>query len=123
MSSKAGAIWPTPLARNHLFFVVKAHSIFQDAIFRKSNIFLFAAHKLFLYGINFSSTGKITTMSFVSTISVLAQKFAGTAARRPILFASDSHRARIEKNIDRTGDAFSDAAQLLERCLPRSFGI
>jgi hypothetical protein len=63
------------------------------------------------------------TMSFVSAISVLAQKLTGTTVRRRTLFASDNQGARIEKNIDRTGDAFGDAAQLLERCLSRSFGI
>lgn len=62
-------------------------------------------------------------MSFVSAILVLSKKLAGTAKRRSTLSASDNHHARIKKNIDRTGDAFSDAAQLLERCLPRSFGI
>jgi hypothetical protein len=62
-------------------------------------------------------------MSFVSAVLDLAEKTAGTSMRRPSLFASDKHRASIEKDIDRTGDAFCDAAQLLERCLPHSFGI
>jgi hypothetical protein len=62
-------------------------------------------------------------MSFVSAILVLAKKMAGTSTRRLSLSASDKHRAHIEKDIDRTGDAFCDAAQLLERCLPHSFGI
>ena len=62
-------------------------------------------------------------MRFVSEILVPVQKMAGTFARLRRLLASDNHRARSEKNIDQSGDAFSDAAQLLERCLPHSFGI
>jgi hypothetical protein len=58
-------------------------------------------------------------MSFVSAVLDLAEKTAATSMRRPSLFASDKHRASIEKDIDRT----CDAAQLLERCLPHSFGI
>jgi hypothetical protein len=62
-------------------------------------------------------------MNFAPAILVLAEETAGTSTRLSSLSASDRRRARIEKNIDRTGDAFCDAAQLLERCLPRSFGI
>ena len=59
-------------------------------------------------------------MRFVSFI----QAFAG---RRSDSQQADLHRsfglADLEKDIDRTSDAFIDAARLLERCLPKSFGI
>jgi hypothetical protein len=42
---------------------------------------------------------------------------------RPSLFLRDCRVWKIEKHIDRTRDAFRDAAHLLERCLPKSFGI
>ena len=34
----------------------------------------------------------------------------------------DRTLAAIEKNLDRTSEAFTDAVSLLERCLPPSFG-
>ena len=59
-------------------------------------------------------------MRFVSFI----QAFAG---RRSEAQPADLRRsfglADLEKDFDRTGDAFIDAARLLERCLPKSFGI
>jgi len=58
-------------------------------------------------------------MGFVSAILVSAKKLAGTAACRSELLASPNGCARLEKTSDQTGDA----AQLLESCLTRSFGI
>jgi hypothetical protein len=59
-------------------------------------------------------------MRFVSFI----QAFAG---KRSDQQQADLRRslgiAGLEKDFDRTSDAFIDAARLLERCLPRSFGI
>jgi hypothetical protein len=62
-------------------------------------------------------------MSFVSAVLRRSRKLSGTAAYRRWLLASNNHRARVEKNIDRIRDAFSAAAQLLERYLPCFFGL
>ena len=59
-------------------------------------------------------------MRFVSLI----RTFAGKRTDRQ---QADQRRslglADLEKDLDRTSDAFIDAAHFLERCLPRTFGI
>jgi hypothetical protein len=44
-----------------------------------------------------------------------AHLFAGVPA------APDARLAEVEKNLDRTSDAFIEALNLLDRCLPPSF--
>jgi len=44
-------------------------------------------------------------------------QFAGVSAPA----APDARLAEVEKNLDRTSDAFIEALNLLDRCLPPSF--
>jgi hypothetical protein len=44
-------------------------------------------------------------------------RFAGV----PAPTAPDARLAEVEKNLDRTSDAFVEALNLLDRCLPPSF--
>ena len=44
-------------------------------------------------------------------------QFAGV----PTPAAPDARLAEVEKNLDRTSDAFIEALNLLDRCLPPSF--
>jgi len=62
-------------------------------------------------------------MNFVSSFAAVAGKLNRPTAYRPKPFARDSRIGKIKKHIDRTRDAFRDGVKLLERCLPRSFGI
>jgi hypothetical protein len=47
-----------------------------------------------------------------------AHLFAGVPAAPA---APDARLAEVEKNLDRTSDAFIEALNLLDRCLPPSF--
>ena len=59
-------------------------------------------------------------MRFVSFI----QAFAGKRSdQQQVDLRRSLALADLEKDSDRTSDAFNDAARLLERCLPKSFGI
>jgi hypothetical protein len=58
-------------------------------------------------------------MRFVSFI----QAFVGKRADQEADLHWPPGLVDIEKDFDRTSDAFIDAAHFLERCLPRTFGI
>ncbi len=60
-------------------------------------------------------------MAFISAIGADATRWIAvappTASAQP-----DIRLAEIERELDRTSDAFTDAVNLLERSLPLSFG-
>jgi hypothetical protein len=60
-------------------------------------------------------------MDFVSAIGALTTRWRSLLPR-PVTDEPRWRLAEIEKDHDRTSDAFTEALNLLERSLPRSFG-
>jgi len=60
-------------------------------------------------------------MNFAAAIEALTGRRVG-AGPVNVALEPDAHLARIERDLDRTSEAFNDALNLLERSLPLSFG-
>ena len=60
-------------------------------------------------------------MTFALVRQFAERRQTGELAPSPASLAPDARLAEVEKHLDRSSDAFIDALNLLDRCLPPSF--
>jgi hypothetical protein len=60
-------------------------------------------------------------MAFALLRQFTEQRQTGDFASSPSSMAPDARLAEVEKHLDRSSDAFVEALNLLDRCLPPSF--
>jgi hypothetical protein len=61
-------------------------------------------------------------MTFVAALGAFAGKWLAAITPGEAPFMPDVRLIEIERDLDRSSDAFTEAVNLLERGLPRSFG-